>query len=535
MREKHIHKITGTVLVLLSVTSLMAIIGPQQVRALTWDAPIKVPMDMGVLPVAPAAIEDQFGRVWLAWAEKPVGGSTPEEIYFKNLLTSGIWTTKRQVTGPDNSIDTQPFVTPLANGTIMILWSSNRTGNRELFYRLYQSVSPVSGPLQLTNHPLADRAPSAVQDRKGRIWVAWEKSNTSATPIETIDIYYKYFDGVAWSADFKLPVAMSTVYSERAPTIAQTKDGRIWIVWASDEGGGRSLELYASTTDGMLDKLPLTGVPWSARQQLTSDTKEDDNPTLIQARDGTLWVFWQRDSSTDGDVLFMNSLDNGATWGRVTPFASTTDTEGLPAAAMMSDKSIWVFWNIQNSATSTKDVMYSKSSQITGIHDVGVSGLNGKPVFLRSGTPLRINATVSNYGDFPETTTLTVTLNSTVVYTQSLSLLDGDIGHLIQITYPTTLGFWGRYVLKATIQTVTGEIAANQGDNNWTGSLIRITPPGDLDFNGVVDILDAASLAIAYGSTPGSPTWNPEADIDRNGVVDILDAAQVAFFYGKSV
>jgi len=57
----------------------------------------------------------------------------------------------------------------------------------------------------------------------------------------------------------------------------------------------------------------------------------------------------------------------------------------------------------------------------------------------------------------------------------------------------------------------------------------------DIDGNGVVDILDIALVARAWGSTPGDPRWDPRCDINGNGKVDILDLALVARDYGKKV
>jgi len=47
------------------------------------------------------------------------------------------------------------------------------------------------------------------------------------------------------------------------------------------------------------------------------------------------------------------------------------------------------------------------------------------------------------------------------------------------------------------------------------------------DFNGdgITDVLDLATLARAYGSTPSSSHWNPAADLTGDGVVDDLDLA----------
>ena len=57
----------------------------------------------------------------------------------------------------------------------------------------------------------------------------------------------------------------------------------------------------------------------------------------------------------------------------------------------------------------------------------------------------------------------------------------------------------------------------------------------DIDGNGVVNIVDISLVARAWGSTSGSPRWDPRCDIDGNGVVNIIDIALVAKDYGKTV
>jgi hypothetical protein len=57
--------------------------------------------------------------------------------------------------------------------------------------------------------------------------------------------------------------------------------------------------------------------------------------------------------------------------------------------------------------------------------------------------------------------------------------------------------------------------------------------PGDINDDGVVDILDALLLAGAFLSTPGSPRWNPNADLNNDGIVDIFDALLLARYFGQ--
>lgn len=66
------------------------------------------------------------------------------------------------------------------------------------------------------------------------------------------------------------------------------------------------------------------------------------------------------------------------------------------------------------------------------------------------------------------------------------------------------------------------------------GSITLYKDP-DVDRNHTVDVVDLATVAIAYGSTPTSPNWNAAADINNDGKVNVLDLAFVAIYYGSSL
>lgn len=57
---------------------------------------------------------------------------------------------------------------------------------------------------------------------------------------------------------------------------------------------------------------------------------------------------------------------------------------------------------------------------------------------------------------------------------------------------------------------------------------------GDLNGDGGVDIKDIAIAAIAFGSYPSHPRWNPIADINQDGKVDIKDLASIATNFGET-
>jgi len=62
----------------------------------------------------------------------------------------------------------------------------------------------------------------------------------------------------------------------------------------------------------------------------------------------------------------------------------------------------------------------------------------------------------------------------------------------------------------------------------------KITILGDLNGDGKVDIKDIATAALAFGSYPDHPKWNPIADVDQDGKIYIKDLAVIAKNFGKT-
>ena len=58
--------------------------------------------------------------------------------------------------------------------------------------------------------------------------------------------------------------------------------------------------------------------------------------------------------------------------------------------------------------------------------------------------------------------------------------------------------------------------------------------PGDVDGNGMVNMLDLYRIALHYGSTPGHPRWDPNCDVDGNNMINMLDLYVTAINFGKT-
>jgi hypothetical protein len=66
-----------------------------------------------------------------------------------------------------------------------------------------------------------------------------------------------------------------------------------------------------------------------------------------------------------------------------------------------------------------------------------------------------------------------------------------------------------------------------------TDSLGPLPIPADLNQDGEIDVQDQSIGGRAFGSTIGSPNWNPLADLNADGKVDIRDLAMVAMHFGE--
>ena len=77
-------------------------------------------------------------------------------------------------------------------------------------------------------------------------------------------------------------------------------------------------------------------------------------------------------------------------------------------------------------------------------------------------------------------------------------------------------------------------------DGNNTDKYPLIYPYGyvpspDSNQDGIVDIVDLVICALAFGSQPGDPNWNPYADLNQDGLVDIVDLVMIALHFGETL
>ena len=179
----------------------------------------------------PSVMQATDGKIWVAWHSKRTENN---DLYYKTYDGQS-WSNDAQLTF-NSAADSEPSIIQAQNGTILVFWSSYRTGSDyEIFYKTSSdNGAHWTNATQLTNRKNDwDKLPYATQTRDGKIWIFWQVGK----PLQDYDIYYKTYDGSAWSSD---TIFVGGSSEEILPSVFQAANKTIWVAWSSTVGSGDS-------------------------------------------------------------------------------------------------------------------------------------------------------------------------------------------------------------------------------------------------------------------------------------------------------
>jgi parallel beta-helix repeat protein len=159
------------------------------------------------------------------------------------------------------------------------------------------------------------------------------------------------------------------------------------------------------------------------------------------------------------------------------------------------------------------------------VYAVGISMNVPSKTIVGQGYSLNGTFTVANLGDLTETLNVTVYANTIAIATQRFTLA---IGNSTIITFAwNTKGFaYGSYTISANV-TITGEMTTG-----FVYGTVKVTIPGDVNGDGIVNIKDGALIGEYWGMTvPPAPA---NVDVGGFGVINIRDGAIVGANWGRT-
>jgi len=75
---------------------------------------------------------------------------------------------------------------------------------------------------------------------------------------------------------------------------------------------------------------------------------------------------------------------------------------------------------------------------------------------------------------------------------------------------------------------------SNMSNNVQIDGDVKVKMQGDVNGDGIVNVLDLSIVSMSYGSFEGEPDYDPDADLNKDGVVDMRDLAKVAMNLGNT-
>ena len=525
-----------------------ALPNPQTQPTLYFNSP--KPVWQSIRPdLAPAALVTSDGTIWVAWASNRSGAF---QIYLRTF--NGIsWSTIQSLSSL--GFNTTPSLALLSNGTIILLWAGGTNGyDDHLYYRAFTN-GVWSGQTQLTSSTtFTDESPKMVVTQDSTLWLFFERDNSTgpSTP-PTRQIYYKTLVGNVWSPDTQ---SMVDNAADTSPDVTMLKDGSLWLVWARTPSTGGTTTLFYKT---------LNKGSWSNEIALSSAANSDNQPNLIQDRNGTIWLFWARSVQIGTTGIFQSqifykiSYDVGATWSGdilMTNWGSSTaPIDNLtPFAVQGPDTSVWMFFATNLVSVYDFDIYYMTSSSIYPVHSATVSSIqvSGTICYYRglcgiypygynapSQEIATIGVTVANTGDFDETLTLTLqAMNNTnsIARTSTQTIpIKASLSTVLTFSWNISGVFPAKYTVIATIAALPGETQGNVLGNSRSYYSFNIFYAGDSNHDGVVNIGDFVVCGHSYGYSVGSPNYIPDCDLNRNGRGDTPDFILMGHNYQKRI
>jgi len=378
---------------------------------------------------------------------------------------------------------------------------------------LVTAVTWSDHEIRLTTYVDFDGIPAIIETDDRTLWIFWTRKTVDSYNI----LYVTSSDGGAsWSPKTQLT---SSGRANSGVSVCQVLDNTIWLVWASDRTGNYEI-FYKTSSD--------YGTNWSNDTQLTFHSGRDLKPVVRQMSDGTIWIVWSSDRSGGYDLYLKDSQNNGDSWSEDIQLTTDPSLDKMPSLAQMSNGTIWLVY--ASDRTGNYDLYYKTSS------DFGTSWSGNTQ--LSSGPKIDSNPCVFQTMDekiwiFWSRREAAEIANDDIYYMYS-----SDNG----VTWSDSFQFTSdKYddIWPSAIQTFLVKIwvvwtsdRADQPDWGNYDIYYRTSIVGDVNEDGVVDVIDLTRVSLAYGFFEDEPGYNPEADINTDGLVDMRDLSMVAMNLG---
>jgi parallel beta-helix repeat protein len=162
--------------------------------------------------------------------------------------------------------------------------------------------------------------------------------------------------------------------------------------------------------------------------------------------------------------------------------------------------------------------------------NIAILDVSPSKTVVGKGFTLYTYVSVQNQGWNTETFNITAYANTTIIQIKNVTLPNGN-STTITFTWNTSGFAKGNYTISAYAQPVSGE--TDTADNNSADGTVYVGIPGDINADGIVEMMDFYYASLAFGSEPGHPNWNPNTDINDDNIVEMMDFFIISQHFGE--
>ncbi len=163
-------------------------------------------------------------------------------------------------------------------------------------------------------------------------------------------------------------------------------------------------------------------------------------------------------------------------------------------------------------------------------HDVAILEVWVNTPHEYPGRIVNITVVVKNNGEIAESFNITTYRDAVAI--GSFTVTNLDVGDTRTVVCPwNTSGLAPYYNWTISAQApLLGDI--NPSDNTLVDGQVYVKMYGDVNADGFIDIFDLVTGALAFGSTPSDPRWNPQADlVEEFGIINVQDLVMILVHY----
>jgi thermitase len=163
------------------------------------------------------------------------------------------------------------------------------------------------------------------------------------------------------------------------------------------------------------------------------------------------------------------------------------------------------------------------------LNDIGITSVTTTKTVVGQGYNLTVSVKILNYDVSTAIFNLTMCANQTIVQTFTNIVLTSRNSVTMTFNWNTTSVAYGNYDLKAIVDTVEGE--KNTADNSFIYGVISVVIPGDVNADGIVEMMDFFILSQHYMHSPpdghmlGTVLYHEcyNADVNDDGIIEMMD------------